>query len=97
MLRSAVRWSHLPLVAVAAPIIVERRSLQPSGVSSLCRSSAHVSMRSLSALLRLSVSLKPLRVKTTYLLYAATIAGYFAGKLIFGAIAPIKKATPQKH
>jgi len=45
---------------------------------------------------RRAVQLKPLRVKTSYLLYATTIAGYFAGKLIFGAIAPIKKAPTTK-
>jgi hypothetical protein len=31
-------------------------------------------------------------MKTTYLLYATTIGGYFAGKMLFGALAPIKKS-----
>jgi hypothetical protein len=32
------------------------------------------------------VNLKPPRGKITYLLYATTIAGYFAGRTIFGGL-----------
>jgi len=35
--------------------------------------------------------MKPLRVKTTFLLYGTTLAGYFVGKTLFGMLAPIKK------
>lgn len=41
--------------------------------------------------------MKPFRVKTTYLLYATTFAGYLAGKAIFGMLAPVKKPKAEKH
>jgi len=36
-------------------------------------------------------SMKPLRMKTSLLLTVTTFTGYFAGKLLFGAMAPVKK------
>ena len=41
--------------------------------------------------------MKPMRMKTTYLLYTTTLLGYFAGRTVFGMIAPVQQPKQPKQ